>query len=89
MSSSLAIALSLLLCALPVTACAPSVIPMKRDPPADELMRKPARPLLAPKDADDQALAEERVRIAAWALKLEALYDGLRCYVLEQKPPCL
>ncbi len=87
MSPIRALVPSLLLSALLATACSTSVFPIKRDPPPPELLRVPERPALAPVDAGDNELAEERVRIGAWGIKLEGQLRRLICYVVECTVP--
>jgi hypothetical protein len=77
-----------LLCALLATACTPSDFLIKRDPPPDQVLEVPSRPQLAPDDANDNELGEERVRFGEAYVFLENRFKALRCYVLEKKPPC-
>ena len=60
---SRASALSLLPCALLLTACAPSFVAVKPEI-APSLLLPCDDPVLAPEDASDNDLAAERVRVA-------------------------
>lgn len=86
MSRSRAIALSLLLCAPLTTGCSNSASLFKRDPPPDEMLKRPPLPVLAPADASDNDVAEERIRMGAYLIKLVRKFDDLACYVVECKP---
>jgi hypothetical protein len=88
MSLSRATAPILLLCALLTTGCSTaSVFLAKRDLPPPEMLRKPPPPKLAPADATDPEIAEERIRFGVAYRVLEKMFDGLVCYVVECKPP--
>jgi hypothetical protein len=88
MSRLRALAPILLLSTLLTAGCSTSVSLARRDPPPAEMLKVPERPQLAPVDASDNELAEERIRIGAWGMKLERKLKDLVCYVLEKKPPC-
>jgi len=87
MSKSPRSVLVLLLCALLTTGCADSVFPIKRGPPPEELLRKPAAPALAPDDATDNEIAEERIRFGEAYRVLERKFDDAVRWIQERFPP--
>ena len=73
---SRAIALSLLPCALLLTACGSSFQPVK--PTIDASLLQPCvDPMLAPADASDNELAAERLRVAKAYLDCKARHGTL------------
>ena len=73
---SRAIALSLLLCALLLTACGSSFQAVK--PTIDASLLQPCQdPLLAPEEASDNEIAAERLRMAKAYLDCKARHAAL------------